>query len=167
MKGMLNSLELKIKILRKLDIFYLILVVFLASFPHAAEAKLLAGLFSFFSQPTAAADALPAVLPVSELREAKKVVTVIATAYSSTPDQTDDSPFITSNNLPVYDGLVAANWLSYGTQVKFPELYGDKIFTVNDRMHSRYGYGRVDIWLDAPRETVKEFGVKRLKMEIY
>lgn len=106
-------------------------------------------------------------LSVAEEREPGRVVLVVLTAYSSTPEQTDKSPFITANGLQVYDGLIAANWLSFGARVKFPELFGNKIFTVNDRMHPRYGYGRVDLWLDAPIEKVKEFGVKRITMEIF
>lgn len=106
------------------------------------------------------------VLPDSPDREPRKVVNAVVTVYSSTPDQTDDTPFLAANG-PVHDGMIAANWLPFGTQVRFPELYGDKIFTVGDRMNAKYGYGRVDIWQDAPRAELLKFGVKRLKMEIY
>lgn len=105
-------------------------------------------------------------LPASPEREPRKVVTAVVTVYSSTVDQTDDTPFMAANG-PVHDGMVAANWLPFGTQVRFPEIYGDKIFTVGDRMNAKYGYGRVDIWRDAPRAELLQFGVKRLKMEIY
>lgn len=106
-------------------------------------------------------------LPLSPSREPRRAVTVVATGYSSTPDQTDETPFITATGARVYDGLIAANWLPFGAQVKFPELYGDKIFMVDDRMNERYGYGRIDIWFDAPRDEVRKFGVKKLRMEIY
>lgn len=106
-------------------------------------------------------------LPKAVFRKPRRVVTVVATAYSSTPDQTDDSPFIAASGKHVYDGLIAANWLPFGTQVRMPELFGDKIFTVDDRMNERYGYGRIDIWFDAPRATLMLFGVKRAKMEIF
>ena len=96
----------------------------------------------------------------------KKIVAVI-TAYSSTIDQCDDDPFIAASGKHVYDGMVAANFLPFGTKIKIPSLYGDKIFTVGDRMNAKYGYGRVDIWQDAPRAELLKFGVKRLKMEIY
>lgn len=95
----------------------------------------------------------------------KKTVSVVATAYSSTPDQTDSSPFVTSNGKWVYDGLIAANGLKYGTKIRFPDVFGDKIFTVNDRMNSRYGASRIDIWMQT-REQAKLFGVKRLRMQI-
>lgn len=96
-----------------------------------------------------------------------KVVKAVITAYSSTPDQTDDSPFIAASGKRVYDGMIAANWLPFGTQIKIPALYGDKIFTVHDRMNKRYGYGRMDIWMDAPKKEVRQFGVKRVEVKVY
>jgi 3D (Asp-Asp-Asp) domain-containing protein len=89
---------------------------------------------------------------------------VTVTAYSSTPDQTDSSPFITANGAYVYDGLVACNFLSFGTKVKFPEMYGDKIFTVEDRMALRNSH-KIDIWMPT-RQAALQFGVKRLAYEI-
>lgn len=117
----------------------------------------------FFKEQLAPVLQLPRSLP----RQPRRAVTVVATAYSSTPDQTDDTPFITANGKQVYDGLIAANWLSLGTRVRIPDLFGDKILTVDDRMNERYGYGRIDIWFDAPREALLEFGAKRAKMEIF
>lgn len=106
-------------------------------------------------------------LPLAGPRAPRKVIKAVITAYSSTPDQTDGTPFIAANNERVYDGLIAVNWLPFGTRVKFPELFGDKIFTVNDRMNSRYLRPRVDIWMDAPRAELLAFGVKRVTMEIF
>ncbi len=96
-----------------------------------------------------------------------KVVMTVLSAYSSTPDQTDDDPFIAASGKRVYDGMVAANWLPMGTKIKIPSLYGEKIFTVDDRMNARYGYGRMDIWMNAPRAQVNQFGVKRAAVEVY
>lgn len=96
-----------------------------------------------------------------------KVVKMILTAYSSTPDQTDDDPFIAASGKRVYDGMVAINGLPFGTKIKIPALYGEKIFTVHDRMNARYGSNRMDIWMDAPRKEVLSFGVKRAVVEIY
>ena len=101
------------------------------------------------------------------VKRPSKVVPTVLTAYSSTPDQTDEDPFIAASGKRVYDGMVAANWLPMGTKIKIPSLYGEKIFTVDDRMNARYGYGRMDIWMDAPRDQVKKFGVKRATIEIY
>ncbi|MEK7627296.1 MAG: hypothetical protein AAB397_01795 [Patescibacteria group bacterium] len=85
-----------------------------------------------------------------------KIVTI--TAYSSTPDQTDSTPFITAYNTFVRDGIVAANFLKFGTKIKIPRYFGDKIFTVEDRMHQRFS-NRVDIWFPT-RQDAKNFGVK-------
>jgi len=113
--------------------------------------------------------------PVAGDREPTKTITVVSTAFNSLEGQTDDSPCIpamSSFNLcdfyeeHGYGNSVAANFLPLGTQVQFPDLYGDKIFVVRDRMNKRYGQGRVDIWLPTYAEA-KTFGVKRLKMNIY
>ncbi|EKD43619.1 MAG: hypothetical protein ACD_72C00202G0001 [uncultured bacterium] len=101
------------------------------------------------------------------VKRPSKVVMTVLTAYTSTPGQTDDSPFIAASGKRVYDGMVAANWLPMGTKIKIPALYGDKVFTVDDRMNPRYGYGRMDVWLDAPVVQAKKFGVKRTAVEIY
>lgn len=102
--------------------------------------------------------------PVVEKIEAKDVRIVKATAYSSTPDQTDDSPFTMANGKRVHDGAVAANFLPFGTKVRFPELYGDKVFTVEDRMHRRFS-DRVDIWMETRSEAIR-FGIQDVTMEI-
>lgn len=93
---------------------------------------------------------------------AKKIV---VTAYSSTPDQTDDTPFITASGKVVEDGIVASNFLAFGTKLRLPELFGDKIFIVEDRMHQRFSSDRLDIWFP-DRETAQEFGIKTTVMEI-
>jgi len=94
-----------------------------------------------------------------------KTRTITVTAYSSTPDQTDDSPFITASGAWVYDGVIASNFLPFGTRVRFPELFRDKIFTVDDKMHERFTDTIVDIWFP-DRESAQEFGVKETIMEI-
>ena len=104
-------------------------------------------------------------LPEIENKEPKMVRWVTVTAYSSTVDQCDDSPFITANGKHVYDGLVAANFLYFGTKVKFPDYFGDKVFTVDDRMNKKYN-SRIDVWMET-REQAKQFGVRYLKIEIY
>ena len=47
-----------------------------------------------------------------------KKINVIATAYSSTPWQTDSTPYITADGATVRDGIIANNMLTFGTQVK-------------------------------------------------
>ena len=90
--------------------------------------------------------------------------TVMVTAYSSTFDQTDDTPYITASNTRVRDGIVAANFLPFKTKVMIPELFGNKIFVVEDRMHRRFS-DRVDIWFP-DRSSAKRFGVKSAEIII-
>ena len=94
----------------------------------------------------------------------KETMEVTITAYSSTEDQTDDSPFIAASGKRVHDGMIAANFLPFGAKVKIPELFGDKIFTVNDRMNRRFNT-RVDIWFP-DRETAINFGIKTAEIVI-
>ncbi len=92
----------------------------------------------------------------------KKKMRVLATAYSSTVDQCDSTPFITANGTHVHDGTLAANFLKFGTKVKFPALYGDKIFIVEDRMRSNT---KVDLWFPTRQEAIN-FGARVIEMEI-
>ena len=88
---------------------------------------------------------------------------VSVTGYSSTPDQTDHTPFITASGIHVRDGVAAANFLPFGTVFRIPELFGDKTFVVEDRMHNRY-WMNVDIWFPE-KDLAKEFGRKVVKIE--
>ena len=91
-------------------------------------------------------------------------VRVVVTAYSSTPEQTDDTPFVTAAGTQVREGIVAANFLLIGTKIKLPDLYGDKIFVVEDRMHPRKQW-MVDIWF-ADYADAKNFGAKNTYVEV-
>jgi 3D (Asp-Asp-Asp) domain-containing protein len=91
-------------------------------------------------------------------------IEVELTAFSSTKSQTDSTPFIAASGKKVYDGMVAANFLPFGTKIKIPELFGDKIFTVDDRMNKRY-QNRIDIWFAKTSSAVK-FGVQKATIEI-
>lgn len=97
-------------------------------------------------------------------KEARKSMVMTVTAYSSEVGQTDSTPFITAFGTHVRDGIVATNCLPKGTVVRFPDVYGDKEFVVEDRMNSRYYY-RMDIWMADTRDAIK-FGAKTLKVEI-
>jgi len=107
------------------------------------------------------------LLPSSPLPEPKvvKTIKVIITAYSSTPEETDSTPFITAANTAVRDGIIANNLLPFGTKVRIPELYGDKVFTVEDRMSSKKGYYHFDIWFPSHQEAEK-FGAKLTHIEV-
>jgi 3D (Asp-Asp-Asp) domain-containing protein len=109
---------------------------------------------------TAPQKRLPAPLPSSW----KSRVRVPITAYSSDVGQTDATPLVTASGSRVRDGIVAANFLPIGTKVKLPELYGDKVFTVEDRMNARYGKA-MDIWMP-DRASAIRFGRKHVEVVV-
>jgi len=92
-------------------------------------------------------------------------IRVVLTGYSSTVAQTDSTPFITANGTYVRDGIVANNGLPFGTELRIPELFGDKLFSVQDRMHARKGSYHFDIWFPT-YEQAKNFGVKYAYVEV-
>lgn len=92
----------------------------------------------------------------------KESLDLWVTAYSSTPEETDDSPFITASGSVVRDGIVATNLLPFGTKVKIPAYFGDKIFTVEDRMHSRK-IENIDIWMPSKEQALR-FGIARAEI---
>jgi len=98
-------------------------------------------------------------------KEAIKKIKVVITAYSSTPDQTDDSPFTTASNKQVRDGIVANNMLPFGTKIRIPSLYGDKVFVVEDRMNRKKSNYHIDIWMP-DRQSALNFGVKTVEIEV-
>ncbi len=103
-------------------------------------------------------------LPEIPNRKARKIMKIVVTAYNSEEAQTDSTPFITAFNTRVRDGIIATNFLAKDTKVRFPEIYGDKIFTVEDRMNKRYYY-RMDIWMEEKVDAIN-FGAKVLMVEI-
>ena len=89
------------------------------------------------------------------------------TAYNSEIGQTDDTPFITASGDRVEYGVVAANWLPFGTKVVIPELFGEDVFIVKDRMNKRFNdSNKIDIWFADKSEAI-EFGVKNVEVNIY
>jgi len=109
------------------------------------------------------------LLPISdpsgpEFQVVRKIP-VIITAYSSSPWETDSNPYLTAAGTQVKKGVVANNLLPFGTKIRIPEIYGDKIFVVEDRMNWKKGYYQVDIWFPSYWEA-KSFGAKRTYIEI-
>ena len=95
---------------------------------------------------------------------------VLATGYSSSPEETDDSPTITADNRTVQYGLVA---LSRDLLREFtpgaPFGFGDDVeirgvgrFIVADTMSPRL-HGRVDIWFPTREEAIA-WGVRRVQL---
>lgn len=99
-----------------------------------------------------------------EEHEVVKSFTVEVTAYSSREEETDSTPFIAASGEHVYWGMIASNAYPFGTKVRFPELFGDKIFVVGDRMHSRFSH-RMDIWFPEYQQAY-QFGLKKTTVEI-
>ena len=94
----------------------------------------------------------------------KKTIYILVTAYSSSPDETDEDPLITASGTLVRPGVAASNFLPFGTLIKIPSLFGNKVFRIEDRMHPRFSK-RIDIWMPS-KEKAKNFGVKKVKIEI-
>jgi 3D (Asp-Asp-Asp) domain-containing protein len=99
------------------------------------------------------------------LSKLPKELNVVLTAYSSTVEETDSTPFITANGSTVRDGIVANNLLPFGTKIKIPELYGNRIFTVEDRMNAKKSKYHFDIWFPS-HDSATDFGVKNTYIEI-
>ena len=108
---------------------------------------------------------LPIASPSNPEPQVTKSLTVVVTAYSSTIWETDDTPFVTAAGTQVREGIIANNLLPFGTKVRLPEIYGEKIFVVEDRMNSKKGYYHVDIWFPSYWEA-KNFGAKRTYIEV-
>jgi len=103
------------------------------------------------------------------LTEKTQRLTVVATGYSSTPGQTDSTPFITATGDQVFDGLVAANFLEFGTKVIIPGVFGAKVFTVKDRMNKRYtnrNPGHIDIWFP-DEKLARNFGAQAANIIVF
>lgn len=86
------------------------------------------------------------------------------TAYSSSPDETDNTPFITASGKRVRHGVVASNFLPLGAKIKIPDIFGETVFIVEDRMHSRFN-DRIDVWMPTKKDALA-FGKKLAEVEI-
>ncbi|MEK7203003.1 MAG: hypothetical protein AAB653_01680, partial [Patescibacteria group bacterium] len=82
--------------------------------------------------------------------------------------QCDDSPCITANGFNVCEheteDVIAANFLPFGAKIRIPELFGERIFVVRDRMNVRFS-NRIDVWM-VEKNQAKRFGVKYAKIEV-
>lgn len=126
-------------------------------FPQTGEANFLTeNSNSITATTTGQENTLLSANPIQSTASVKKIKMVI-TAYSSEVGQTDSTPFITASGSTVRDGIVANNLLSFGTKVRLPELYGDKVFIVEDRMNRKKGNYHLDIWFASTHEA-KHFG---------
>lgn len=90
------------------------------------------------------------------------------TAYNSEVGQCDDSPCITANGFNVckhgIEDTIAANFLRFGTKIRIPDVFGDRVFVVRDRMNQRY-QNKIDVWMKDKSDAM-QFGVKVAKIEV-
>lgn len=126
--------------------------------PEAAKLKTVADVIASSSKPVA----------TSSDEIVVRTSTHTMTAYNSEAGQTDDSPCITANGFNVckhgIEDTVAANFLPMGTKIKIPELFGDRIFIVRDRMNKKHP-NRVDVWMK-DRPSAMKFGVRVAKIQV-
>ena len=106
-----------------------------------------------------------AQVPVAPTAPAvQQTLNLKVTAYTSLADETDDTPFITADGSYVHDGVVATNLLPFGAKVMIPSLFGDKIFTVDDRMSKRL-MNNIDIWMGT-KAAALVFGAHTAKVVV-
>ena len=164
---------------RAISIIIIVSWFFTFGMPHLSYAQtlsnqndtdqlpLMAGKTEFLSS----LDINPNLLPEIKNRKSNYKVKMTITAYSSNVEQTDSTPCTTASGLNVcernQEDIVATNfnWLPFGTQVKIPELYGEKVFIIHDRMNSRYTT-HLDIWQQNYDKAI-HFGAKHATVEIY
>jgi 3D (Asp-Asp-Asp) domain-containing protein len=103
--------------------------------------------------------------PINPLPKVVKTLPVVVTAYSSTPGQTDDTPFITASGSTVRKGIVANNLLPFGTKIRMPEIYGEVILTVEDRMSRKKSNYHIDVWFSDYHQALA-FGAKNTHIEV-
>ena len=139
--------------------------------PIAVKAMDMTGLLNAPQMPelvattSVAADYTPAFLTPAKPAQPRYTTARTVTAYSSTPDQTDSTPFTTANGMTVNSNLVAANWLKFGTRVRIPSLFGDKVFVVADRMAPRFD-DRLDVWMPSRQEAMN-IGLRHVTVEVF
>ncbi len=108
-------------------------------------------------------------LPQSPDASPRRTYQIPVTAYTSEVGQTDDAPCVTASGLDVcerdVENVVAANFLPLGTRVRMPELYGERVFYVEDRMNERYYY-KMDVWMKQ-KSDAKQFGVQYTIIEVF
>ncbi len=90
------------------------------------------------------------------------------TAYSSDINQTDSDPCTTADGFNIckhnQEDIVAVNGIAFGTKIKIPSLFGDRIFTVHDRMNKRFT-SRIDVWMTSYNKAIS-FGLKRADIQV-
>lgn len=87
--------------------------------------------------------------------------TVKVSAYAPSVYQTDSTPCITAAGTRVRQGVVASNFLPFGTLLDI----NDQQYIVEDRMNPRYQGKFIDIWFPSTQQA-REFGRQTLSVAI-
>jgi 3D (Asp-Asp-Asp) domain-containing protein len=97
---------------------------------------------------------------ITDVPQGERVVATV-TAYTSSVDETDSTPFENAAGTRPGPGSVACPMrYAFGTRV----LIAGQEYTCDDRMHSRFGE-RFDIWMHSKAQAF-EFGKKRVEVAI-
>lgn len=125
-------------------------------------------LLLFSSAPAAAREELRTVSEYYEDLPDRPARTVDVTAYTSRPEETDDTPCVSADGSDVCalyeDGKLtcASNDHPLGAWLHVPG-YGD--CEVRDRMNRRYtGTGRVDVYMGADAAAARAWGRRTLEV---
>jgi len=135
--------------------FTLIMAVLVSLYPSYTIAQVIE---TGGSTTLSTATETPTLLPKTIVRK------VWLTAYTSSPEETDDTPNITASGLPTGDGIAAANFLPFGTKFQIPDVFGKKVFTIQDRMHPRK-VNFVDVWVE-DKKTAYRIGIRQTEIVI-
>ncbi len=88
-------------------------------------------------------------------------IVATVTAYSSTPEETDDTPFLTASGEIVDAQTIACpKDIPFGSVVE--TSWGQ--YTCDDRMHER-NEGKFDIWMETKIEAI-EFGIRIVPIKV-
>ncbi|KGQ23049.1 3D domain-containing protein [Thermus filiformis] len=115
--------------------------------------------------------------------KAPKRLVLEATAYTSSPRETDRTPYVTATGMRTALGVIAVSrdllrTLPYGTRVRlkdlgsvqgrgrgrFDYLFQNRVFVVADTMHPRMRE-KLDVWLP-DRALALQFGRRLLEVEV-
>lgn len=141
---------------RQITWFTMFFILMISIYPQSTTAQM-----PFGNGGTTTAslfEEMPDLLPRITVRK------VWLTAYTSSPEETDDTPFITASGGYTGDGVAAANFLPFGTKFTVPEVFGNKVFTIEDRMHPRK-VNFVDIWVK-DKSTAYRIGIRETEIHI-
>ncbi len=97
----------------------------------------------------------------ADVEPARIEIVAEITAYTSSPEETDDTPTLNaSGTTPGPGSLACPRHYALGTQF----VIEGKRYTCDDRMNKRHA-DRFDIWMD-DREAAIEWGVKKLPVAL-